>query len=140
MEQVALNTLWLAGLLLPYFVVVVRNSFQSNVQTSVRIVVAIGAGWGLLLGYAFAADAVNRSLATTQEQIDALNNGDGAKFAFAFILGWVLPAIIASVAWLLHAVLAPRIRAKSSNNRLVATGVSIAPSSSVGVPAPQPER
>ena len=93
-----------------------------------------------MLGYVFAADAVNRSLASTQEQIDALNNDDGAKFAFAFVFGWVVPAIVAGAAWLLHAVVVPKLRAKSSNNRLVATGVSVAPSSNVGVPAPQPER
>lgn len=114
MYQQTLTVLFLTNLALPYLVFAVHNSFRNQWLNILRAVVAIGIGWVFMLAYVFAADAVNRTLASTPEQIEALNNGDGAKFAFAAVLGWVIPAIIVSTAWLLHAVIIPRIRTRDS--------------------------
>ena len=116
MYQQALTVIFITSLALPYLVFAVHNSFRNQWLNLLRAVIAVGAGWAFMLAYVFAADAVNRALASTPEQIEALNNGDGAKFAFAAVLGWVIPAIIVGAAWLLHVVVVPRIRAKSSNH------------------------
>ena len=72
-------------------------------------------GWLSAIAYVTAADAINRSLVATPAEIEALNNGDGAKFAFALVFGWVLPAIIVGVSWAIYAVVLPRF---SSNPAL----------------------
>ena len=118
MYQQALTVFFITSLVLPYLAFAVHNSFRSQWLNLLRAVVAIGIGWAFMLAYVFAADALNRASATTPKQIEALNNGDGAKFAFAAVLGWVIPAIIVGAGWLFHCVLLPRIRANSSNKQL----------------------
>jgi hypothetical protein len=80
------------------------------------IAIGIGIGWLFMFTSAVSVDGVNRSVALTPEQVESPNSGDGSRFVFAAGLGWVLPAIIVGAGWLMHAVVLPRIRAKSSNN------------------------
>ena len=118
MKAVVINTLWLTSLALPYLAFAVHNSFRRNWLTLLRALIAIGIGWLFLFAYAVAVDGVNRSAAFTPEEIESVNSGDGARFVFAAGLGWVLPALIVGAGWLMHAVVFPRMRAKSSNNSL----------------------
>jgi len=113
MYQQALTVIFITSLALPYLAFAVHNSFRSHWLNLLRAVVAVGVGWAFMLAYVFAADGLHRASASTPEQIEALNNGDGAKFAFAAVLGWVIPAIIVGASWLFHGVLVPRFRTKN---------------------------
>ena len=64
------------------------------------------------------------ALSYTLAQIEALNDGDGARFAFAAVLGWVLPALIVSASWLFHALILPRINRQCSNIAFEAEAVT----------------
>jgi hypothetical protein len=115
MYQLALTIIWITSLALPYLVFAINNPFRNPWLTLLRAVVAVGIGWAFMLAYVFTADAINHSLALTQERIDTLNNTDGAKFSFALLFGWVMPAIIVSAGWLLHVVILRRLSVKRSN-------------------------
>ena len=103
MENFATTTLWLASLLFPYLLFVAGNSFRSTALTTVRAVIAVAGGWALSLSYAVAANAVAVATARTEERLQQVYASDGAPLATAATLGWVLPAIIVAVAWVLHA-------------------------------------
>lgn len=108
-DRASLTTLWVTSLVLPYLVFAIHNSFRRKWLTFFRALVAVGAGWLFLIAYVMAADAINRALASTQAEIEALNNGDGAQFAFAAVLGWVLPTIIVGASWVIHGLVLPKI-------------------------------
>ena len=108
-DRASLTTLWITSLVLPYLVFVIHNSFRRRWLTFFRALIAVGVGWLFLIAYATAADAINRVLASTPAEIEALNNGDGAKFAFAAVLGWVLPTIIVGASWVIHGLVVPKI-------------------------------
>lgn len=114
-HQIVLKVLWLTALGVPYLLFVVHNSFRSIWVTGCRAILAVLAGWMLLFSYAIASDAILRRVATTPEQIDALNSGDGAKFAFAFLLGWIPPALVVGITWIVRRTLSKR-RKGSSNH------------------------
>lgn len=114
----SLTTLQFTGLLLPYLVLVVHNSFAAWWLTIVRGLVAIGAGWVFWLSFVFSADAINHAAATTELEIESLNDGDGAKFAFATVFGWVVPAITVAGTWAFHAWVVPRLRPSRSNKTM----------------------
>ena len=86
-----------------------HNSFRRRWIAFFRALIAVGVGWLFEIAYATAADAINRGLASTPAEIEALNNGDGAKFAFAAVLGWVLPTIIVGASWVIHGLVVPKI-------------------------------
>jgi hypothetical protein len=115
MHQHALTVIWITSLALPYLAFVAHNPFRSHWLTLLRAIVAIAIGWAFMLTYVVVADAVHRSLASTPEQIDALDRGDGAKFAFAWLFGWIIPAFIVGTSWILHGVIFPRRRARSAD-------------------------
>ena len=108
-DRASLTTLWITSLVLPYLVFAIHNSFRRRWLTFFRALIAVGVGWLFLIAYATAADAINRVLASTPAEIEALNNGDGAKFAFAAVLGWVLPTIIVGASWVIHGLVVPKI-------------------------------
>ena len=109
-NYLALTTLWIVTMVLPYLVFAIHNSFRRRWFTFFRALIAVAVGWLFTIAYVIAADAINRSLAATPTEIEALNNGDGAKFAFAAALGWVLPAIIVGISWAIYAVVVlPRV-------------------------------
>ena len=114
-EELSITTLQLVGLALPYLLFVVHNSFRRWWWITLRAVVATCAGWMFWLAFAFSADALNRAAATTEKQIEELNDGDGAKFVFALIFGWVVPAITVTLAWAFRSWLLPRLKAMGSN-------------------------
>ena len=91
----------LGALTLPFFILAFRNNFDSGKKTALRFGFAILAVWAYLLASRFIVDAVDLSLASTQEEIDAVYNGDGAKNVFALFFGWIPGLIIASASWLL---------------------------------------
>ncbi len=114
-HNVVLKVLWVTSLVVPYLAFVVHNSFRRTWVISCRAAVAVLVGWVLLFSYSLASDAILRGVASTPEQIDALNNGDGAKFAFALVLGWVPAAFVVSSTWLIRSILLKR-RSGSSNS------------------------
>jgi hypothetical protein len=99
-DRASLTILWIISLVLPYLVFAIHNSFRRRWLTFFRAFIAIGIGW---------RHAINRGLASTPAEIEALNNGDGAKFAFAAVLGWVLPTIIVGASWVIHGLVLPKI-------------------------------
>ena len=117
-EELSITTLQLTGLVVPYVLFMVHNSLRLWWLTCLRALVAIGAGWLFWLAFVFAADALNRSAAKTEQKIEALNNGDGAKFAFALVFGWVVPGATVALAWGLNRWVLPRIRGMGSNKQL----------------------
>ena len=108
-DRHTLMTIWIVSLALPYLVFAIHNSFRRKWLTFLRALIAVSVGWLFEIAYTTAADAINRNLASTPAEIEALNDGDGAKFAFAAVLGWVLPTIIVGVSWVIHVVVLPRI-------------------------------
>ncbi len=108
-DRTSVTILWVASLALPYLVFAIHNSFRRRWLTALRGIIAVAAGWLFTIAYVTAADAISRSLAVTPATVEALNNGDGAKFAFASVFGWVLPAIIVGVSWAIHAMVLPRL-------------------------------
>lgn len=117
-EELSITTLQLTGLVLPYLVFIVHNPLKRWWLSAVRGLIAVGAGWLFWLSFVFAADALNRSAATSEQEIGSLNNGDGAKFAFALVFGWVVPAFTVALSWVFHRGLMPRIRHMGSNKPL----------------------
>ena len=113
--------MWGLALALPYLVFAIHNSFRRRWLTIFRALIAVGVGWIVMVAYVTAADAISRVSATTTAEIEALNDGDGAKFAFAAVLGWVLPTLIVSVSWAAHVFLLPRLGKRCSNKSLVPT-------------------
>ena len=63
----------------------------------------------------FRRRALNRAAADSEHEIQRLNDGDGAKFVFVLLFGWVVPALIVALAWVFHCWLIPRIRGMGSN-------------------------
>jgi hypothetical protein len=120
-EELSITTLQLTGLVLPYVLFVVHNSFRRWWWTGVRALAAVGVGWIFWLAFVFAADALNRSAATSQQQIETLNNGDGAKFVFALVFGWVVPAVTVGLVWVSQGWLIPRLRSMVSNKTMEPT-------------------
>jgi hypothetical protein len=118
MDEFSISTLQLAGLALPYVTFVAHNSFQRWWLILFRALTAIGIGWAFWLAFVFAADALNRAAATTEAEIEALNNGDGAKFVFALVFGWVVPAVTVGLTWVVRCWLWPRLRTIGSNKPL----------------------
>jgi hypothetical protein len=108
-DRHTLTTIWIVSMALPYLVFTIHNSFRRNWLTFFRALIAVGVGWLFDIAYVTAADAINRKLASTPAEIEVLNDGDGAKFAFAAVLGWVLPTIIVGVSWVIYVVVLPRI-------------------------------
>ena len=108
-DRASLATLWVTSLVLPYLVFAIHNSFRRRWITFFRALIAVAVGWLFEIAYVTAADAINRVLASTPAEIEALNNGDGAKFAFAAVLGWVLPTIIVGASWVIHGLVVPKI-------------------------------
>ena len=88
-------------LVLPCIVLAWRNNFDSGKKTALRFSFAVFAVWGYLIASRFVIDAVDLSLANTQEEIQAIYDGDGAKNVFALFFGWIPGLILASFAWLL---------------------------------------
>ena len=117
-EELSITTLQLTGLVLPYLVFVVHNRFAVWWLTIVRALIAIGAGWVFWLSFVFSADALNRAAATTEQEIESLNNGDGAKFAFALMLGWVVPTVTVALSWAINRWLVPRAKGMGSSKPL----------------------
>lgn len=108
-DRASVTMLWAASLALPYLVFAIHNSFRRRWLTFLRAIIAVGVGWLFEIAYVTAADSINRSLAVTPAEIEALNNGDGAKFAFVAVFGWVLPTIIVGVSWAIYVVVLPKI-------------------------------
>mgnify|MGYP006358406867 CR=1 FL=1 len=108
-DRHTLTTIWVVSMALPYLVFAIHNSFRRKWLTFLRALIAVGLGWLFEIAYVTAADAINRHLGSTPAEIEALNDGDGAKFAFALGLGWVLPTVIVGVSWVIHVVVLPRI-------------------------------
>ena len=108
-DRISLVTLWVTSLVLPYLVFAIHNSFRRRWITFFRALISVGVGWLFEIAYVTAADAINRALASIPAEIEALNNGDGAKFAFAAVLGWVLPTIIVGASWVIHGLVVPKI-------------------------------
>lgn len=112
-----MTILWVASLAMPYLVFAIHNSFRRRWLTALRAIVAVVVGWLSTIAYVTAADAINRSLAVTPAEIEALNNGDGAKFAFVSVFGWVLPTIIVGASWVIHGLVLPRIALTHHSSR-----------------------
>ena len=109
-DQAALTTLWLTSWVLPYLVFAIHNSYRARWVTFFRALLAVGVGWLFMIAYATAAGAINLALASTSAEVAALQNGDGAKLAFAAGLGWVLPTIIVGISWIVRGLILPKIR------------------------------
>ena len=91
----------IGALVLPCIVLAWRNNFDNSKKTALRFGFAVLAVWAYLLASRFVVDAVDLSLTNTQEEAQAIYDGDGAKNVFALFFGWVPGLILASVAWLL---------------------------------------
>ena len=86
---------------LPLLILAWKNRFDSVTTTAVRFALAIVVIWAYLLASRFIVDAVDLSLAASQEEIQAICDGDGAKNAFALLFGWVPGLIVALISRLL---------------------------------------
>ena len=86
---------------MPLIIVNVGNNFTNGKKTAARIFVATVAVWGFLLASRFIVDAIDISLAKTQEEVQAIYNGDGAKNVFALMFGWVPGVILAIFSWVI---------------------------------------
>ena len=89
------------ALVIPCTVLAWRNNFDGRKKMARRFSFAVVAVWAYLIASRFVVDAVDLSLANTQEEIQAIYDGDGAKNVFALFFGWIPGFILASAAWLL---------------------------------------
>ena len=83
----------------PFLIMCLGNRFRSAPQTAVRFLVAVFVVWGFIIGVRLIVVPLDLSLATTPEQIQQVHDGDGAKNAFAAVLGWVPGVVLATIAW-----------------------------------------
>jgi hypothetical protein len=87
----------LAGMFaVSYGVVSWRNKFDKHAVTTVRIILSILAVWAYVLLSRFVVVEADLALATNQDEIRAIVNGDGAKNAFALLFGWV-PGVLVTL-------------------------------------------
>lgn len=88
-------------ILLPILIIGYKNHFDNEKKTALRFAFAVGVIWIYLLGVRFTVDTVDLWLAVTPEEIQMINDGDGAKNAFALVFGWVPGIILSALSWLL---------------------------------------
>ncbi len=91
MSHLAINVLWLTSLILPALLFLTMNHFKSRIVTTIRALLSIAGGWLFMFAYAIAAQSLSS---------DLLVPVNGAALAFALTFGWVLPAVIVAVCWL----------------------------------------
>lgn len=93
----------LCVLLILFFILIIgyKNHFDNEKKIVLRFVIAVGVIWIYLLGVRFTVDSVDRWLALTPQEIQMMNDGDGAKNAFALVFGWVPGIILSALSWLL---------------------------------------
>ena len=90
----------LTGLLaFPWIVLVWRNHFDNSKKTILRFGAAVLVAWTYLVMSRYVVVEMNLLLASTQEEVDAVLGGDGAKNLFALYYGWIPGLIITSAAW-----------------------------------------
>jgi hypothetical protein len=79
-----------------YGIVSWRNSFNNVWETTLRIIISILAIWGYVVLSRYIVVNADLALATNQDEIRLIANGDGAKNVFALLFGWV-PGIIVTL-------------------------------------------
>jgi len=100
MVRFAIDILWLSSLLLPALSFLIWNNFDKHFKVFIRALIAVGIGWLHMYGYAVAAQYISGEMI------------NGSALAFAAIFGWVLPAIVVGVCWLIHYINTRRFKKK----------------------------
>ena len=104
MANFSITVLWITSLVMPCLLFVSGNRFRSLWLTLARAVIAILLGWAVVVAYANAAQALTTGPAEV----------NGAALALASIFGWVLPAMIVAVTWLVAAIVKRRLGPNNS--------------------------
>ena len=114
-NEQAVTILWLVILVLPYFLFVFKNDFSSKKITFIRALISIFIGWGYVLSYTLASHAIYFMSSYNETGAISYAGNDGASLAFVSVFGWIIPAIVVSIAWILHAFFKKREHCKESN-------------------------
>ena len=89
-------------IVVPY-IVFVRNTIIDRSQETLRqALIAVGVGWALVVISSFIISGVDYLLASSEFQKQQITNNLLDKHMFAAVVGWVFPALVIFIAWLLH--------------------------------------
>ena len=94
----------LFALVLPFSIIWFGNQFSSWRATLVRFIAAVLSVWLFVIITRYIVVYVDMRLAETQEQINEIADGDGAKNAFALLFGWVYGIVLSAFAWFIARV------------------------------------
>jgi len=100
------NIVIVVGILLPYFVFAYRNRFNNATLTLSRAVGAVIIGWAYMLVSTLLITDIDLKLAKTEQEIQLVSSGDGAKHAAALLVGWFPPLLLVIVYWVVHKIIA----------------------------------
>ncbi len=89
------------ALFLPFSIIWFGNNFTSWRATALRFTIAVLSVWVFVILTRYIVVYVDMRLAETQEQINEIADGDGAKNAFALLFGWVYGIVLSTLAWFL---------------------------------------
>ena len=78
-----------------------KNNFDRGAVTALRFALAILLVWAYLLLSRFIVVEMDLALAVSQEERQAIYNGDGAKNAVVLLFGWIPGIVVASCMWAL---------------------------------------
>ncbi|MDD5034153.1 MAG: hypothetical protein PHE55_05290 [Methylococcaceae bacterium] len=85
--------------LLPLWVLVAGNPFNSRRITLLRAMLAMLLTWVWIIVARIIVEAVDIRFAESPQQLQKIYDGDGAKNAFATVFGWVPASVVVFIDW-----------------------------------------
>ena len=76
-----------------------KNSFDRAQKTALRFILAIVVVWAYLIMSRFIVVEIDKALAVSQEELNSIAYGDGAKNLFALLFGWVPGILVVAIMW-----------------------------------------
>lgn len=86
----------------PYLVFVRNTYIDRNRETLHKAILAVGVGWVMVITSAAIIMGVDYLLASTEYEIQRVTVGAMDRLVFAALLGWVFPAFVIFLAWVVH--------------------------------------
>ena len=96
------NIIVLLLIIVPYLVFIWNIYIDKDKATLKRAMLAIGVGWVMVVGSLLLITGIDYLLADSEYHVDRIVSGISDRLMFAAMLGWVFPALVVFIAWLLH--------------------------------------
>ncbi len=93
--------LLLLQFVIPVFIIGYKNRYDNGSKTLFRFFAAVMIVWIYIAAMRSVIPDIDLYLAVTDKERNLISLGDGAKNAFAYMLGWIPGVIISAIAWAL---------------------------------------